>query len=861
MMRSTLHIGDPLFVSAPNNGGLFYVHRHLMIPLIKEDATGLTLIEDGLLWCVQTNDFNTIREVRQGALRSNVIAPQPLDLHDVMSGAGGVYAVCTEANEVIRLDETYRVVERWGFGGEPDSAHVNCIAWFEGRLLASMFGPFATHRGYKEKTRAAGRVIDVHRHVTLIEGLSQPHSLVVSGEELWLCNSEDRRVYIYDKTFTLVRQKALPGYTRGLAIGAECVYVGVSRSRNANEAHAGEFTSAVIAVLDRRSLDVIGYIPLPCNEIYDIRIATSPNMVTDVMALMWAHERAEYPKSIAVACQAVQEDADRHFKQVQLEADSHLMMVREELQQAQYDAVQRSQLELQYQADVAELEHKLFSAEQWREEEVRARQASDIAVEKLSAELIECKRDRAQHEASIQMLEGEIGQITASRYWRWTWPARAAMQLLRGRGLIGRWDRQLAGRARQQVRRFRGRARELARSEPATDVPRIGLVPPEIGKRDIFVWSLIDWDYRIQRPQHLARELAASGHRVFYLSNVFVDQEQAGFRAEPLDEHGRLFRIQLHLKGSPGIYYAVPDATAQQQLRDSLGQLLRWTRSRACLSLVQHSFWLETARLLPNHRLVYDCMDHHGGFLTHSPDVLAWEQQLMRTADLLVVTSDWLYEETGKYNSHRWMVRNACQYEHFATPSTSSFQDKQGRKIIGYYGAIADWIDLDLLEKMALHFDDHLLLMVGMDTAGARQRLRHLDNVQFVGEVPYATLPFYLASFDVCLLPFQVIPLTLATNPVKVYEYLCAGKEVVSIALPEIRQFGDLVRTAIDHAGFLQAVEAALESKPDPALIAARRAFAAGQTWTHRVKDLLRGVEALSQPRVHPGLSAQSGYL
>jgi len=74
--------------------------------------------------------------------------------------------------------------------------------------------------------------------------------------------------------------------------------------------------------------------------------------------------------------------------------------------------------------------------------------------------------------------------------------------------------------------------------------------------------------------------------------------------------------------------------------------------------------------------------------------------------------------------------------------------------VIGYYGAIAEWFDLDLLEQVAQRHAECLVLMVGADTAGAQQRLRYLTNVEFTGEVPYAELPYYLHGFDVCLLPF-----------------------------------------------------------------------------------------------------------
>ncbi|MBD8881281.1 glycosyltransferase [Rhodanobacter sp. 7MK24] len=476
-------------------------------------------------------------------------------------------------------------------------------------------------------------------------------------------------------------------------------------------------------------------------------------------------------------------------------------------------------------------------------------------VARVKQELVDARGELAKRNARIRVLEqvrDELDLIKASRSWRWTRFLRFALRVLRGGGRLGDADRD---QLRRQLKRARGFQSKVAPNESSVFAglpvqPTAWLATPSNDRRDVFVWAVIDWHFRIQRPQHLSRELAHAGHRVFYVSNDFIDHDEPGFAVEPLDDEGRLFRIRLHLKGCPAIYHAVPTPVVQQQLCAGVGQLLSWTRSRACLSLVQHPYWLEAARILPNERLAYDCMDHHGGFADNSPEVLERENELMRKADLLVVTSDWLYEEAGKYNPHCLTIRNACQYDHFAIRPNQVFRDKQGRKVIGYYGAIAEWFDLDLLEKVAQRHADCLVLLIGADTTGAQQRLRHLANVEFTGEVPYAELPYYLHGFDVCLLPFQVIPLTLATNPVKVYEYLSAGKEVVSIALPEIRQFGDLVRTGDGHAAFLVAVDEALRVIPDPDRIARRQRFAAEQTWAHRVHDLIQGVDALPESRV-----------
>jgi GT2 family glycosyltransferase len=95
-----------------------------------------------------------------------------------------------------------------------------------------------------------------------------------------------------------------------------------------------------------------------------------------------------------------------------------------------------------------------------------------------------------------------------------------------------------------------------------------------------------------------------------------------------------------------------------------------------------------------------------------------------------------------------------------------------------------------------------------------------------------------------------VIDLTLATNPVKVYEYLAAGKPVVAVDVPEMSQFDGLVRVARDHADFVAAVTAALDAPASAEDAAARRLFAEGQTWAHRALELDNALAAIEEPVV-----------
>jgi len=456
----------------------------------------------------------------------------------------------------------------------------------------------------------------------------------------------------------------------------------------------------------------------------------------------------------------------------------------------------------------------------------------------------------------LDALDADYRRVLASRSWRITRPLRLATRLLSGK--LAESDRE---RLRSWVRRLPGMRKDLRNpgassspmlvvaNEAGTHARSPSVARQQPGKPDVFVWAVIDWHFRTQRPQHLARGLADGGHRVFYLSNNLIDNPEPGFSIESLDDSGRLFQVSLNAQTAPAIYYACPSAATAEQLRRSMGELMRWAECSTGLCIVQHPFWTTIAASVPGAQLVYDCMDHHAGFGDNAPDILQAEAALIEQADLVVVSSAWLDNELADKNPHRALIRNAGDFEHFREAPAACFSDPQGRAVIGYYGAIAEWFDVELVRGVARAFPGNLVLLVGRDTAGVAKQLADEPNVMFTGEVPYAQLPYYLHAFAVALLPFRLMTLTLATNPVKVYEYLSAGKPVVSVDLPEIQQFGHLVRCAGDPATFIREVGQALGER-DPALREARMRFASEQTWSHRALELDEAIARLPSPLV-----------
>ena len=88
------------------------------------------------------------------------------------------------------------------------------------------------------------------------------------------------------------------------------------------------------------------------------------------------------------------------------------------------------------------------------------------------------------------------------------------------------------------------------------------------------------------------------------------------------------------------------------------------------------------------------------------------------------------------------------------------------------------------------------------------------------------------------MIPFRLTELTRCTNPVKIYEYLAAGKPVVATALPEVQLMSDVVHVADSHKSFMGLLETAMGERRDAALAARRRQSAKPHDWKNRADRL-----------------------
>ena len=234
--------------------------------------------------------------------------------------------------------------------------------------------------------------------------------------------------------------------------------------------------------------------------------------------------------------------------------------------------------------------------------------------------------------------------------------------------------------------------------------------------------------------------------------------------------------------------------------------------------------------------LVYDCLDDYAGFGNFGAEVLRQEEALVRAAELVVPSSRALAERFEPHARRVTLIPNGCDAAHFAGAEPHPSLVDLPRPRLGYFGAIAGWFDDELVAAAARAYPHGSVVLIGAAGESAKRALQDLPNLHFLGECDYAVLPSYLAAFDVALIPFRRTALTLATHPVKLFEYLAAGKPVASVRLPEIERFEDVVHFGDTPAAFVAAVGEALAAPAEEA--ERRRTVARRNHWDARAEAL-----------------------
>jgi glycosyltransferase involved in cell wall biosynthesis len=353
--------------------------------------------------------------------------------------------------------------------------------------------------------------------------------------------------------------------------------------------------------------------------------------------------------------------------------------------------------------------------------------------------------------------------------------------------------------------------------ETHQDAAGIVIYPPTIG------WAA----QLFQRPQQMARAFARMGYLTFFGVDWGGPEEVRGFRYEG----DRLCLTGLPLNLLP-ILERVPNPL-----------------------MISYVYNFEFRKYLSNPTTIFEHIDHLDVFASSFPtDQLgSWFDEAARDAEVVAASARDLQVEMLPTRPDTILCPNGVTFEHFAgyrpgpVPSDLERIVNRGRPIVGYYGAIAEWVDYDLIDFASERLHDYSFVFIGpnydktMDEAAVFKR----ENVWWLGPKSYDVLPGYLHHFSVATIPFKVNDVTHSVSPLKLFEYMAGGKPVVTTAMREAQHY-EQVLVAHDPDEWVKHIVDGVARGRDPSIAASLQRTARANTWDQRVGTL---IDAASKKR------------
>lgn len=277
----------------------------------------------------------------------------------------------------------------------------------------------------------------------------------------------------------------------------------------------------------------------------------------------------------------------------------------------------------------------------------------------------------------------------------------------------------------------------------------------------------IDWNYLHQRPQQLLKTLAEFDCLCIFCNINRENRYSKGF-------------ITL----SPNLILANGQ---------SFTTTVQWARTtfpnQPVVAYFTYPPHIAQIRASTVDLIIFDSVDEPVDFFS------SWQPnytESVKTADIVLATARSLVTRAQALTGNEiHLLPNGCDYDHFKNAQDRQYIKRMpfnGKKpIVGYIGAIAPWLDTELLNTMSYCLPEYEFVFIGPLLGRNWVSFPH-TNMHYLGYREYCEVPKFLSNFAYCLIPFKITDMTKGVNPVKYWEYLASGVPILSTPLPEINR-------------------------------------------------------------------------
>ena len=220
---------------------------------------------------------------------------------------------------------------------------------------------------------------------------------------------------------------------------------------------------------------------------------------------------------------------------------------------------------------------------------------------------------------------------------------------------------------------------------------------------------------------------------------------------------------------------------------------------------------------LPAKDFYYDFVDDASEFQIARKNSLvlkAQENKILERCNAVFAPSRLIEKKVLQKINNVIFIPNGVNKEHFSLKSAKLPEDLKiiGKPLVGFYGAINELIDLQLVLFLSQKLPIVNFIFIGPVSIDI-SLLKNNKNVFFLGIKPYSQLPFYLVSTDIWIIPFKQNNFSSLLNPVKVYEYLAAERTIITTYLPELEWLGDLIFMTKSSEQFMERLNFCLNNQ------------------------------------------------
>lgn len=381
--------------------------------------------------------------------------------------------------------------------------------------------------------------------------------------------------------------------------------------------------------------------------------------------------------------------------------------------------------------------------------------------------------------------------------------------------------------------------------------------------KNIIYFSFVDWFWIKQRPHHFAELLSEKYHVDFICTQSW--KKNSNVINSHSDDKNNLSKNKFRVNDNLTIYRKkmIPKERKYSFIRKINNETImkpflykldkKNNYDTVILSYPLQYEYIDND-LFINKKIIYDCMDNYKEFNgVASEELQKSEANLVKRADLIIVSSDKLKEvlvlNYPNIDDKIKVINNGVDIIHFdvnKTQKPSGLIIKNKYKKIGYIGTISDWVDLDLIEKVTNEIENIEFYMIGPKESHL-DITKYLENPKliFTGSIPYSKIPGIIKEMDVLIMPFVVNDVVESVNPVKIYEYLAMGKQIVATKYKETEKFKDLIELyhSGDYNDFINKINKVLTKINESDSIQKKIDFAEKNSWQSRIDAFCKIVD------------------